>query len=162
MGDHLDNFPVLYSLGSQAGIVDINHAFHLYYKLNVVCGLCFCRSHPDFEGFLWALRFSPSSNRLPFYRATNLVLAFQLTVMCYAIQIKSIMKRVMVLTIGKACKVDQPVHGWNASVPSNRDLYLWQILRCSGRATGFVTSSSLKSAELTCFIWEFANAASHM
>ena len=26
------NFPVLYSLGSQAGVVDINHAFHLYYK----------------------------------------------------------------------------------------------------------------------------------
>ena len=28
--------PVLYSLGSQAGVLDINHAFHLYY--NVVCG----------------------------------------------------------------------------------------------------------------------------
>ena len=25
-------YPVLYCLGSQAGIVDINHAFHLYYK----------------------------------------------------------------------------------------------------------------------------------
>ena len=33
MGDHLDNFPVLYSLGSQAGIVNINHAFHLYDKM---------------------------------------------------------------------------------------------------------------------------------
>ena len=33
MGDHLDNFPVVYSLGSQAGIVNINHAFHLYYKM---------------------------------------------------------------------------------------------------------------------------------
>ena len=25
-------YPVLYSLGSQVGVVDINHAFHLYYK----------------------------------------------------------------------------------------------------------------------------------
>ena len=25
-------YPVLYCLGSQAGEVDINHAFHLYYK----------------------------------------------------------------------------------------------------------------------------------
>ena len=49
-------YPVLYSLGSQAGVVDINHAFHLYY--NVVCGSSFSRSQPDFEGFLRALRFS--------------------------------------------------------------------------------------------------------
>ena len=40
--------------GSQAGVVDINHAFHL-------CGLSFSRSQPDFEGFLRALRFPPSS-----------------------------------------------------------------------------------------------------
>jgi len=33
---------VLYSLGSQAGAVDINHAFHLYY--NVVCGRSFSLS----------------------------------------------------------------------------------------------------------------------
>ena len=32
MSDHLDNLPVLYSLGSQAGVVDINHTFHRYYK----------------------------------------------------------------------------------------------------------------------------------
>ena len=32
MGDHLDRSPVLYSLRSQAGVVDINHAFHLYNK----------------------------------------------------------------------------------------------------------------------------------
>ena len=32
MGDPLVNFPVLYSLGSQASVVDIKHAFHLYYK----------------------------------------------------------------------------------------------------------------------------------
>ena len=147
MGDHLDNFPVLYSLGSQAGVVDINHAFYLYYKIwstahiqptyrphtahiqhnfNVVCGLCFCLSQTDFVGFLRALWFPPSSNQLPFYRATNLVIAFQLTFICYAIQnlIKSIMKRVTVLTIGKTCKVDQPVHRWNASAPSNRELYV--------------------------------------
>jgi len=54
---------VLYSLGSQANIVDINHAFHLYY--NVVCGLSFSRSQPDFEGFLRALRFPPSSKLTP-------------------------------------------------------------------------------------------------
>ena len=48
-------------LGSQAGIVDIKHAFHLYYKINVVCGLSFSWSQPDFEGFLRALRFPPSS-----------------------------------------------------------------------------------------------------
>ena len=54
-------YPVLYSLGSQAGVADINHAFHLYY--NVVCGLSFSRSQPDFEGFVRALRF-PSSAKL--------------------------------------------------------------------------------------------------
>ena len=32
MGDHLDKSPLLYSLGSQAGIADINRAFHIYYK----------------------------------------------------------------------------------------------------------------------------------
>ena len=52
-------YPVLYSLGSQADVVDINHAFHLYY--NVVCGLSFSRSQPDFEDFLRALRFPPSA-----------------------------------------------------------------------------------------------------
>ena len=40
-------YPVLYSLGSHAGVVDINHAFHLYY--NVVCGSSFSRSQPDFD-----------------------------------------------------------------------------------------------------------------
>ena len=52
-------YPVLYSLGSQAGVVDISHPFHLYY--NVVCGSSFSRSQPDFEGFLRALRFPPSA-----------------------------------------------------------------------------------------------------
>ena len=62
MGDHLDKIPcaVLYSLGSQAGVVD---AFHLYY--NVVCGLSFSRSQPDFEGFLRALRLPPSAKLTP-------------------------------------------------------------------------------------------------
>ena len=41
-------------VGSQAGVVDINHAFHLYY--NVVCGSSFSQSQLDFEGFLRALR----------------------------------------------------------------------------------------------------------
>ena len=54
---------MLYSLGSQASIVDTNHAFHPYH--NVVCGLSFSRSQPDFEGFLWALRFPPSSKLTP-------------------------------------------------------------------------------------------------
>ena len=56
-------YPVLYSLRSQAGVVDINHAFHLYY--NVVCGSSFSRSPPDFEGFLRALRFPPSAKLTP-------------------------------------------------------------------------------------------------
>ena len=29
MGDHLDSFPVLYSLENQAGVVDISHAVYL-------------------------------------------------------------------------------------------------------------------------------------
>ena len=56
-------WPVLYSLGSQAGVVDINHAFHLYY--NIVCGSSCSRSLPDFEGFLRALRFPPSAKLIP-------------------------------------------------------------------------------------------------
>ena len=32
---------MLYSLGSQADVVVINHASHLYYKVNVVCRLRF-------------------------------------------------------------------------------------------------------------------------
>ena len=56
-------YPVLYSLGSQAGVVDISHAFHLYD--NVVCGLSFSRSQPDFEGFLRALRFPHSAKLTP-------------------------------------------------------------------------------------------------
>ena len=56
-------YPVLHSLGSQAGVVDINHAFHVYY--NVVCGSSFSRSQPDFEGFLRALRFPPSAKLTP-------------------------------------------------------------------------------------------------
>ena len=57
------SYPVLYSLESQAGAVNINHAFHLYY--NVVCGSSFSRSQPDFEGFLRALRFPPSAKLTP-------------------------------------------------------------------------------------------------
>ena len=57
-------YPVLYSTGSQAGVMDINHSFHLYHK-NVVCGLSFSRSQPDFEVFLRALRFPPSSKLTP-------------------------------------------------------------------------------------------------
>ena len=58
-------YPLLYSMGSQAGTVDINHAFHLYYKINVVCGLSFSQSQPDFKGFLRALWFPPSSKLTP-------------------------------------------------------------------------------------------------
>ena len=36
MSDHLDNLPVLFTLGSQAGVVDINHAFHLYYCISCI------------------------------------------------------------------------------------------------------------------------------
>ena len=48
---------------SQAGIVDINHASHLYY--NVVCGSSFSRSQSDFEGLPRALRFPPSAKLTP-------------------------------------------------------------------------------------------------
>ena len=41
--------------------MDISHAFHLYNKINVVCGLSFSRSQSHFEGFLQALQFPPSS-----------------------------------------------------------------------------------------------------
>ena len=47
---------MLYSLESQAGAVDIIHAFHLYYN---VCGLSFSRSQLDL-GFLQAIQFPPS------------------------------------------------------------------------------------------------------
>ena len=56
-------YPVLYSLGSQAGVVDINHTFHLYY--NVVCGLRFSRSNPEYESFLRVLRFPPLAKLTP-------------------------------------------------------------------------------------------------
>ena len=56
-------YPVLYALGSQASVGDINHAFHLYY--NVVCGSSFSRSQPAFEGFLQAPRFPPSAKLTP-------------------------------------------------------------------------------------------------
>ena len=42
---------MLYSLGSQAGVVVINLAS----TTNVVGGLNFSRSQPDFEGFRWVL-----------------------------------------------------------------------------------------------------------
>ena len=32
MGEHVVKVPVLYSLVSLAGVLDINYAFHLYYK----------------------------------------------------------------------------------------------------------------------------------
>ena len=52
-------YRVLCSLGNQAGVVHINHAFYLHY--NVKCGSSFSGSQPDFEGFLRALRFPPSA-----------------------------------------------------------------------------------------------------
>ena len=51
------------NMGSQAGAVDINHAFHLYY--NVVCRLSFSPSQPDLEGFLRPLRFLPPQKLTP-------------------------------------------------------------------------------------------------
>ena len=61
-------------LGSQAGAVDVNHAFHLYY--NVVWGLSFSQFQPYFEGFLQTLQFPPSSKLTPslfqFYRIQDL------------------------------------------------------------------------------------------
>ena len=60
---HALTLPMMHVKGSQAGVVDINHAFHIYY--NVVCGSSFSRSQPDFEGFLQALRFPPSAKLTP-------------------------------------------------------------------------------------------------
>ena len=34
MDDHLDSFPVLYSLGSQAGVVDISHSVYFVHLVN--------------------------------------------------------------------------------------------------------------------------------
>ena len=62
MGYHLDKIACAVLL-RKAGVVDINHAFHLHY--NIVCGLSFSQSQPDFEGFLRALRFPPSSKLTP-------------------------------------------------------------------------------------------------
>ena len=47
-----------------AYIVNINHAFHLYCKYYMWIEF-FSRSQPDFEGFLRALRFPPSSKSTP-------------------------------------------------------------------------------------------------
>ena len=54
-------YPVLYCLGSQAGVVktSITPSISTTY---VVCGLSFSRSQPDFEGFL---RFPPSAKSTP-------------------------------------------------------------------------------------------------
>ena len=59
------------SMRSQAGVVDINQ------KKNVVCGLSFSRSQPDFEGFPRALRFSPSSKLTPSLIHLAVVLYFE-------------------------------------------------------------------------------------
>ena len=53
-------YPVLYFLGSQAGVVKTSITPSTS-TTNVVCGLSFSRSQPDFEGFLRALRFPPSA-----------------------------------------------------------------------------------------------------
>ena len=47
---------------SQAGWTSITPSTS---TTNVVCGLSFSRSQPDFEGFLRALRFPPSSKLTP-------------------------------------------------------------------------------------------------
>ena len=61
--------PVMKSLRSQAGVVVINHTFHLYYN-TVVYGLSFSRSQLDWKGFLTAPRFPPSSktNSFPHFQ----------------------------------------------------------------------------------------------
>ena len=46
-------YPVLYCLGSQAGVMDINHAFHLYYK---------CCMWTEFQSIsTWFRGFSPGT-----------------------------------------------------------------------------------------------------
>ena len=44
------------------------HQSRLPPLLHVVCGLSFSRFQPDFEGFLRALRFRPSSKSIPIWR----------------------------------------------------------------------------------------------
>ena len=46
-------YPVLYCLGSQAGVVDINHTFHLYYKC------CMWTEFQSISTWLWG--FSPGT-----------------------------------------------------------------------------------------------------
>ena len=45
MGDHLDIFPVLYSLGSQAGVVDISHAVYFVHLANTSITAIFKQSY---------------------------------------------------------------------------------------------------------------------
>ena len=65
-GWYLDGwpYPVLHFLGSQAGVVKTSITPSTS-TTNVVCGLSFSRSQPDFEGFLRALRFPPSAKSAP-------------------------------------------------------------------------------------------------
>ena len=67
MGDHLDKIPFAVLLGRSGW--HSGHQSHLppllQIKINVVCGSSFSRSEPDFEGFLRALRFPPSSKLTP-------------------------------------------------------------------------------------------------
>ena len=60
MSDHLDRIPCAILLGKSGWRSE--HQSRLPPLLqNVVCGLSFSRSQPDFEGFLRALQFPPSS-----------------------------------------------------------------------------------------------------
>ena len=77
-------YPVLYFLGSQAGVVKTS-IMPSTSTANVVCGLSFSRSQPDLKGFLRELRFPPSAKSTPslfhlaIKRATNLSV---ITVVC--------------------------------------------------------------------------------
>ena len=64
MGDHLDRIPCAVLHGKSGW--HSGHQSRLPPLLqNVVCELSFSRSQPDFEGFLRALRFPPSSKLTP-------------------------------------------------------------------------------------------------
>ena len=60
MGDHLDRIPCAVLIGKSSW--RSTSIMPSTSTTNAVCGLSLNRSQPDFEGFLWALRFLPHRN----------------------------------------------------------------------------------------------------
>ena len=65
MGDHLDKIPCAVLYGKPGWRSGHQSRLPPLLQKMFVCGLSFSRSQPDFEGFLRALRFPPSSKLTP-------------------------------------------------------------------------------------------------